>query len=55
MARDSTLYQLIAMMATQFQEMGEAAVVLKRLGGPDLEGLLQFLILALRFEETARK
>jgi hypothetical protein len=55
MAYDLTLCQLIAMMETQFQEMDEAAAVPKRLGGPDLEGLLQFLILALRSEEIAKR
>jgi hypothetical protein len=55
MARGSTLYQLFAMMATQFQEMGEAAVVLKKLDGSDQEGLLQFQILALLSVEITKK
>jgi hypothetical protein len=55
MARDSTLYQLIAMMETQLQEMGEAAAVLKRLDGSDQEGLLQFQTLALQSEGMAEE
>jgi hypothetical protein len=50
MARGSIPYQHIAMMATQFQEMGEAAAVLKKLDGSDQEELLQQLTLVLRFE-----
>jgi hypothetical protein len=55
MERGSIPYQHIEMMGTQFQEMGEAAAVPKRLGGPDLEELLQFLILALRTEEITKR
>jgi hypothetical protein len=55
MERGSISYQHIEMMGTQFQEMGEAAAVPKRLGGSDQEELLQQPTLVPQFEEIAGK
>jgi hypothetical protein len=55
MVKGSTPFLLTEMMETQHLEMGAAVAELKSLGGSDLEELLHSLILALQFEEIAKK